>query len=133
MNIDILAHFLQNLKVEDCYQRSNWFLFSRPDLCVFPNSFDMHEDMSGIKLDNIEERLYLRSERQTFRRLESTNAIAFGIKVYVEPISVVRRCPEIAQDLMTALNTMTAKQKQALGISFVEKPLKSYLRQSLSA
>ena len=76
----MIRHFLQNLKVTDCYQRSNWFLFARPDLCVFPNSFDMYEDMINVNLDNIEERLYLRSERQTFRRLENTNAIVFGLK-----------------------------------------------------
>jgi len=127
----MIRHFLQNLTVEDCYQRSNWFLFSRPDFCVFPHNFDMYKDMIDVNLENIEERLYLRSERQTFRRLENTNAIAFGIKVYVEPISVVRQCPEIAQDLMTALNTMTTEQKQDLGISFVEKTLESYLKQSL--
>lgn len=127
----MIRHFLQNLKVTDCYQRSNWFLFARPDLCVFPNSFDMYEDMINVNLDNIEERLYLRSERQTFRRLENTKAIAFGIKVYVEPISIVKNNPTIAEDLMTALNTMTAEQKQALGISFVEKSLANYLQQSL--
>ena len=127
----MIRHFLQNLKVEDCYLRSNWFLFTRPDLCVFPNSFDMYKDMINVNLENIEDRLYLRSERQTFRRLENTNAIAFGIKVYVESISIVKKHPAIVEDLMTALNTMTAEQKHALGISFVEKPLKNYLQQSL--
>ena len=127
----MIWHFLQNLKVEDCYQRSNWFLFTRPDLCVFPYSFDMYEDMASINIENIEDRLYLRSERQTFRRLENTKAIAFGIKVYVEPISVIRKHPAIAKDLLTALNTLTTEQKQALGVSFVEKPLENYLQQSL--
>ena len=127
----LIRHFLQNLKVEDCYQRSNWFLFSRPDFCVFPYDFDMYEEMININLNNIEDQLYLRSERQTFRRLKNTNAIAFGIKVYVEPIGIVKKHPAIAEDLMTALNTMTTEQKKALGISFVEKPLESYLQQSL--
>ena len=127
----MIRHFLHNLKVEDCFQRSNWFLFTRSDLCVFPYSFDMHKDMGSINLDNIEDRLYLRSERQTFRRLDNTNNIAFGIKVYVEPISIVKKHPAIAEDLVTALNTMTVEQKQALGISFIEKPLESYLRGAL--
>ena len=127
----MIRHFLQNLKVEDCFQRSNWFLLARSDLCVFPYSFDIHKDMVSVNLDNIEDRLYLRSERQTFRRLSNTNNIAFGIKVYVEPISIVKKHPAIAEDLIAALNTMTAKQKQALGISFAEKPLESYLRRFL--
>jgi len=127
----MIRHFLQNLKIKDCYQRSNWFLFSRPDLCVFPHNFDMYKDMMSVNMENIEERLYLRSERQTFRKLKNTNAIVFGIKVYVEKIGIVKKHPEIAEDLMTALNAMTAEQKQALGISFVEKSLESYLKQSL--
>ncbi|QMU60255.1 MAG: DUF3445 domain-containing protein [Gammaproteobacteria bacterium] len=127
----MIRHFLKNLKVEDCYQRSNWFLFSRPDLCVFPNSFDMYESMVNVDLENIEDRLYLRSERQTFRRLENTNTIVFGIKVYVESISIVKKHPAIAKDLVIALNTMTAEQKHALGIEFVENSLVSYLQQYL--
>ena len=125
----MIRHFLQNLKIEECYQRSNWFLFSRPDLCVIPDGFNMYKDMRNINTENIEDRLFLRSERQTFRKLKNTNAIVFGIKVYVEPISIVKKHPAIAEDLMTALNTMTAEQKQALGISFIEKPLKNYLGQ----
>ncbi len=123
----MIRHFLRNLKVDDCYQRSNWFLFARPDLCVFPNSFDMYEDMHAINIDNIQDRLFLRSERQTFRRLSVTNSIVFGIKVYIEPISVAKKYPAIAKDLMTALNTMTTKQKRVLGVSFVEKTLRDYL------
>ncbi len=123
----MIRHFLQNLRSEDCYQRSNWFLFTSADLCIFPNSFDFYTDMTSINSENIEANLYLRSERQTFRRLKNSNSIAFTIKVYVEPISIVKECPKIAQDLKIALRTMTAEQKQALGISFVEEPLKAYL------
>lgn len=128
----MIRHFLQNLKVTDCYQRSNWFLFTSKEFCVFPDSFDFYSEMTGINDDNIETSLYLRSERQTFRRLENTNAIVFGIKVYVEPISVVKNHPAIAEDLLTALNTMNVEQKQGLGITFVEKPLGNYLSKVLA-
>lgn len=127
----MIRHFLKNLKVTDCYQRSNWFLFACKEYCVFPDSFDFYSDMSAINADNIEDSLYLRSERQTFRRLEKTNHIAFGIKVYVEPISIVKKHPAIAEDLMLALATMDNEQKHGLGISFVEKPLREYLQQVL--
>lgn len=124
----MIHHFLKNLKVKDCYQRSNWFLFPSEEFCVFPDSFDSYSGVLGINDDNIETSLYLRSERQTFRRLKNTNYIVFGIKVYVEPISVVSKYPAIAEDLMLALNTMDAEQKQGLGITFIEKPLRTYLQ-----
>ena len=123
----MIRHFLKNLNFEDCYQRSNWFLFTRPEFCIFPDSFNMYEDLINVNLDNIEDHLYLRSERQTFRKLKDTENIVFGIKVYTAPISIVKEHTAIAQDLEIALNTMTAQQKQALGISFVEEPLRRYL------
>ena len=46
------------------------FLFSSPDLCVFPGSFDFDTDMTSINAENIETNLYLRSERQTFSSIE---------------------------------------------------------------
>ncbi|MFK7816768.1 MAG: DUF3445 domain-containing protein [Gammaproteobacteria bacterium] len=136
MNLEVkigrmIRHFLQNLKVTDCYQRSNWFLFASNEYCIFPGSFDFSSEMNGIDQDNIEDRLYLRSERQTFRRLKSTSAIVFGIKVYVEPISIVKNHPAIAEDLLIALNTMDVEQKQGLGVTFVEKPLSDYLNKVL--
>ena len=127
----MIRHFLKNLKVTDCYQRSNWFLFTSKEFCVLPDSFDFYSDMSEINDDNIETSLYLRSERQTFRRLKNTNHIAFGIKVYVEPISIIKTHLVIAEDLMLALNTMNDEQKQSLGIAFVEKQLRTYLQKVL--
>ena len=87
----MIRHFLKNLKVDNCFQRSNWFLFTRPDYCVFPNSYDFYSDMKNVSLDNIESTLFLRIERQTFRRMEKSNHIVFGIKVYVEQISIIKK------------------------------------------
>ncbi len=128
----MIRFFMSNLKVEDCFQRSNWFLFARPDLCIFPNSFDFNIDMSNVNLENIETKLFLRSERQTFRRLPKTKHIAFGIKVYIESIGVVKENLLIAEDLICALDTMNSEQKHGLGITFVEEPLRKYLHAVLS-
>ena len=127
----MIRHFLQNLKVDDCYQRSNWFLFTSPELCIFPNSFDFYTEMSEVDLKNIETKLYFRCERQTFRRLENSSHIAFGIKVYIEPINIVKKSSAIAKDLMIALETMNDEQKNGLGIGFIEAPLKAYLQNVL--
>ncbi|MEM7401068.1 MAG: DUF3445 domain-containing protein [Pseudomonadota bacterium] len=129
----MIRHFLKNLKTDDCFQRSNWFLFSCPDYCVFPNCFDFYSNMKNVSLDNIESTLFLRSERQTFRRMEKTNHIVFGIKVYVEPITIAKKNLAIAEDLNLALLTMSDQQKQDLGITFVERPLRSYLAEVIRA
>ena len=56
-----------------------------------------------------------------FRKLKNTGAIAFGIKVYTAPISIVRDNLAIAKDLIQALDTMNKEQKQALAIDVVEE------------
>jgi len=97
----------------------------------FPKSFDFYTDMKGIGIHNIDTKLFLRTERQTFRMLKNTNHIAFGIKVYVEPIRIVKKSPAIAEDLLVTMRTMSDEQKNGLGIQFVEKPLRTYLKQVL--
>ena len=123
----MIRHFLKNLSYKDCYQRSNWFLNTKPDLCVFPNYFNMYDNQINISPENIESKLFLRTERQTFRKLKKTGNIIFGIKVYTSPISVAKDYPAIAEDLTQALNTMNLEQKQALAINIVEEPLRKYL------
>lgn len=127
----MIRHFLQNLTSDDCYQRSNWFLSTRPDLCVFPDGFNMYEELSNLNIENIDRQLYLRCERQSFRKLKNTGYIVFTINVYVSPINIVKEHKAIAEDLLIAMNTMTSEQKLALGIKFVEKPLRSYLQKIL--
>lgn len=127
----MIRQFLCNLSVGEYYQRSNWFLFAKPDFCVFPDNFDMYNDFTVITEENIEDHLYLRTERQTFHKLKNTKNIVFGIKVYIEPISIVKQHAAIAEDLLTALETMSAEQKQALGINMIEKSLTKYLQQQV--
>ena len=124
----MIHHFLKNLTNEDLYQRSNWFLFGAPDLCVFPDKFDMYKNLVNITSDNIEKNLYLRTERQTFRKLTNTGDIVFGIKVYVSPISILKKVPAIAKDLLISIKEMSAQQKEALAINLLEKELVNYIQ-----
>lgn len=123
----MICHFFKNLSVGECYMRSNWFLSEVSDYCIFPNRPKMRKSLAGITQENIESHLYLRCERQTFQKLKKTGHIAFGIKVYTAPVSIVRHCPAIAEDLVLALDTMNTAQKQALEIDIVEKPFRKYL------
>lgn len=124
----MIRHFLKNLTNEDLYQRSNWFLFGAPDLCVFPSKFDMYKNLVNITSDNIEKNLYLRTERQTFRKLTKNGDIVFGIKVYVSPISILKKVPAIAKDLLISIKGMSAQQKEALAINLLEKELVNYIQ-----
>ena len=51
----------------------------------------------------------------------------------IELQDTTKRNPAIAEDLIIALQTMNDEQKQGLGITFVEEPLKEYLTQVVQA
>ncbi len=123
----MIRHFFANLKVDDYFQRSNWFLTVNPDLSLFLNNYNLGNHIEGLNINNIEEKLFLRTERQSFRKLKNTENIAFGIKIYVSPISIIKKHKAIAEDLIVAINIMTKDQKQLLGIDLYENILKEYL------
>lgn len=127
----MIRHFLRNLSKGEFYQRSNWFLSTNPEFCVFPNQVKSVKKFSAITQDNIEEHLYLRTERQTFHKLNNSEHIAFGIKVYVDSIDIIKDQVAIAEDLMIAIKTMSEAQKQTIGIAAFEKPLTEYLQQAV--
>lgn len=127
----MIRHFFANLKVDDYFLRSNWFLTSNPELPLFLDGYNQESDIESLDVTNIEERLFLRTERQSFRKLKNTENIAFGIKIYVSPISIVKKHTAIAEDLITAIKTMTIEQKQLLGIDLYAGVLEDYLQSVL--
>jgi hypothetical protein len=127
----MIRHFFTKLKVDDYFQRSNWFLMTTSDLPLFKDSYNLNNEIEDLNIDNIEKKLFLRTERQSFRKLKNTENIAFGIKIYVSPISIVKKHTAIAEDLIIAINTMNVDQKQLLGIDSYEKLLESYLHSVL--
>jgi dimethylamine monooxygenase subunit A len=52
---------------------------------------------------------WMRTERQTLRRLPKTGAILFGIRTQVAPISVLLHRPDVARDLLAMYNSWDAK------------------------
>ena len=127
----MIRHFFSNLKVDDYFQRANWFLFTNSNLCVFKSNYNENKDINGLNIDNIEDNLYLRCERQSFRKLKNTKNIVFGIKIYVSPISIVKKHFKIAEDLEIAMDSMSKVEKQVTGISVYEKLLKQYLHKAM--
>ncbi|MFK7793974.1 MAG: DUF3445 domain-containing protein [Gammaproteobacteria bacterium] len=127
----MIRHFFANLKVDDYFQRANWFLMTTPELPLFKDSFNQSSETENLNIDNIGEKLFLRSERQSFRKLPKTENIAFGIKIYVAPLNIVKQYSAIAEDLIIAINTMSVEQKQLLGINSYENLLEEYLHKVL--
>ncbi len=127
----VIRHFFAHLKVDDYYQRSNWFLLPTSNLPLFKDHDDSSNNMSDLDASNIMNKLYLRCERQSFRKLARTKNIAFGIKIYVSPLNIVEKHADIAKDLILQIKAMTADQKRLFGIDWYGKLLVDYLNSVL--
>lgn len=93
-----VERFFAALKPGRIAQRFNWSVLDDPALfqpARRARPFDAAADPLG--------RLYLRVERQTFRRLPESGAVAFGIRTHVTPLSRVASVPGEAARLASAL------------------------------
>jgi hypothetical protein len=85
--------------------------FHQPSLMDDPRLFQPtgHGARAGkgeITADNAGEKIWLRMERQTLRRLPRTQAIVFTIRVHVRPLHSLARCPEQAARLAATLRAL---------------------------
>nr|WP_247713189.1 DUF3445 domain-containing protein [Qipengyuania polymorpha] len=77
-------HFMAKLKPGAIYGRCNWFIAATGDRrwVAGPPA----EAFANVTPENAGETLFVRSERQTLRRLPETGAILFTIGIYVSPL-----------------------------------------------
>ncbi len=103
--------FLRNMPPDRVFTRGNWHLHNTADL------FHPHPDdwtkAHTLTAENIGQRLWLRCERQTLRKLAHCQAILFTILVYVNPLTELARRPELAQQLLRAYANMPPEERQA--------------------
>lgn len=77
--------FMETLRAGQIYGRANWFIAPTPALRWLADR-PPQEAFAHVTPDNAGETLFVRSERQTLRRLPQTGAILFTIGIYVEPL-----------------------------------------------
>ncbi len=77
--------FMETLRPGLIYGRCNWFIAATGERRWLPDR-PPAEAFAHVTPDNAGETLFVRSERQTLRRLPLTGAILFTIGIYVEPL-----------------------------------------------
>jgi hypothetical protein len=77
--------FMANLRPGPIYARCNWFIAATGERRWLPDR-PPQDTFAHVTPENAGETLFVRSERQTLRRLPMTGAILFSIGIYVEPL-----------------------------------------------
>ncbi|RNJ61649.1 MAG: DUF3445 domain-containing protein [Porphyrobacter sp. IPPAS B-1204] len=80
--------FMDTLRAGPIYARCNWFIAATGERRWLPDR-PPQEAFAHVTPDNAGETLFVRSERQTLRRLPKTGAILFSIGIYVEPLEML--------------------------------------------
>lgn len=80
--------FMETLRAGHIYGRCNWFIAPTDDMRWIAVG-EPQAQFAHVAPQNAGETLFVRSERQTLRRLPKTGAILFTIGVYAEPLGAL--------------------------------------------
>lgn len=84
--------YFERLTVERPGWRRNWFVYDDPNL------FQPADPTNEVPADGVR-RFYLRSERETMRRLPRTNVIVFTIRTQQVQLDALAHRPDVAADI----------------------------------
>ncbi len=118
--------FLSLLKPGRFAVRLNWTVTDRPELFQ-PSGHGRADRNAAITAENAGEKLVLRVERQTFRRLPDSGTVVFGIRVHVNPLAAVVARPEEAARLDAAIRALPPEMQRYKSLAPFREALLAYL------
>jgi len=123
-------HFFDRLKPDHPGYRLNWGIVDSPDLFLDQRHGQTDLDPS-ITAANAGERLWLRVERQTLRRLSVSNGVLFTIRTYVHPLYQLMDDLEVVRSLQTAIQQIPTAMQIYKNLLPLRSSLLEYLDQIL--
>ena len=124
-------NLFNNLPMERIFQRFNWSVYEDSKLFQPARSKSRIERSKTITEDNAGDRLFIRVERQTIRRLPGTGAIVFTIRVHVNPLLSIKKDLSLLTDFNQALENLTTDMKKYKSIDQIEMPLRGWLAKEI--
>jgi len=108
--------------------RLNWSIVDAPDLFLDQPKHQQRPN-SDITVHNAGDRLWIRAERQTLRRLTHTGGVLFTIHTEVEPLRVFSGRPRLAQNLAIAIQKIPQAMQIYKNLPTIQSALLGYLEQ----
>jgi hypothetical protein len=117
-----VTNFFTRLRADSPGYRLNWGVADTPELSLArPRSSSCSD--APLTVDNLGEKLWLRVERQTVRRLETSDCVLFTIRTYIYPLSILESHAAIAQNLSAAIQQMPLAMQRYKNILPIQEVL----------
>lgn len=118
--------FFEHLQPDKPVWRMNWGIVDSPELFLAQKR--PHEAvLPTINAANAGERLWLRVERQTLRRLEQSGDILFTIRTYVHPLRILESNLAMAGNLAAAIKQMPSDVQSYKNLLPIREAVLNYL------
>jgi hypothetical protein len=105
--------------------RLNWSIVDSPELFLAP---EQGQDLElAIAPENAGEKLWIRVERQSLRRLEHSGNILFAIHTYVHALSVLEDKPAVAANLAAVVKQIPPDMQSYKNLLPIREVLLDYL------
>lgn len=120
----LMDRFFDQMRVDKPVQRKNFSILDRPDLFQPSGRRNSVEDLS---VDAVPERVTLRVERQTLRRLPESSAILFTIRIYQRHLGALADRPEQAGRLAESLRALPDAMQAYKNFGVIRAPVLAWL------
>ncbi len=118
--------FMAHVRPDHIAARLNWSVMD--DAALFqPTGKWRTEHDASITEHNAGDRLFLRVERQTLRRLPASGAVLFGIRVHVYPLAKAIVTPEAATSLASAVRALPPEMAHYKSLPMFQSALLAWL------
>lgn len=118
--------FFDRLKPDHPAWRVNWSIVDSPELFLAQDKGKQGLDTT-IDATNAGEKLWIRVERQTLRRLRVSSDILFTIRTYVHPLDVLEDDPAIAHNLAQVVKQIPPDMQRYKNLLPIREALLNYL------
>lgn len=125
-------NFFDRLKVNHPAWRLNWSILDSPELFL-PQAREKQDLDTTLDAKNAGEKLWIRVERQTLRRLRVSSDILFTVRTYVHPLNVLEDDPAIARNLAEAVKQIPPDMQRYKNLLPIREALLDYLTQVAAA
>jgi hypothetical protein len=122
---DPVDRFVDRLAPGRAVWRANWNLVD--DAALFQGYLPDPDRRLDLDAEDVADRVFLRVERQTLRRLERTGAVVFGIRVHQRPLRSLESQPAELVRLREAVEALPPASFAYKGVGAFWGPLREWL------